>query len=145
MQISPREARWRQIGNSLSSWLTQRSPAASLPAEFIEDFVAAIDFQLMNHLQQLTQAPFRKAVVGKPREVFDRQIVERHAARRKMIGTEFTERHEGPADLLQVDRHPMAQPVFELGIGIGHDVGGSDYFAADGALNLMERKASSSP
>ena len=62
--------------------------------------------------QQLTEAPFWKSgFVGEPAEVFRRDVVNRHAVRRKMQRPVFAEGHAGAPNLLQIGAHAFGEVV----------------------------------
>ena len=62
----------------------------------------------MHDAEQFADAAFGKTLSIEPHEIFHRQIVERHAARRKMIGAVFPKRHGRAHDLRKVGGEPLA-------------------------------------
>ena len=73
--------------------------------------VEAIDFHLVDDAEEFAEPALREAILaGEPSEVFDGQIVERDAARRKMRGAELAERHPRGGDVGEIGGHPSAQP-----------------------------------
>ena len=87
--------------------------AAGAAAQRIKDFVETIDFHLVNDAEEFPETALREATFSRePREVFHRQIVDGHTARREVRGAEFAERHARRRDVREVCGHPIAQAVF---------------------------------
>jgi hypothetical protein len=71
----------------------------SRPSEHVKDFVAAIDFHLVDHREQYAEAAFWKAAFcEKPSQIFRGKLVDRQAGRGIMFRSVLPERHCRVAD-----------------------------------------------
>ncbi len=98
-----------------ASRTTQGSATTTALPEFIKNFVATIDFELMHDPEQFAQPALRKPPTLEPGQVFDGQIVKGNAAGWKMVGTIFSKWHAATGDFGEVGGEPVAQIVFEHG------------------------------
>ena len=87
----------------------QIGAAAALAAFGIKNFVATVDFELVNDPQQLAETAFGKTFLGEPLQIFNRQIEQWYAGRGEFSRTEFPERHPDRENVFQVSGEPVAQ------------------------------------
>lgn len=92
-------------------------PSASPAPKLVEHFIASVRLELMQNSQQFSEPSLGEATSMEPDEVFERQIVERHAMWRKVIRTVLAERHVNPADIREIGGQPVTQTIFQHGNG----------------------------
>src|SRR5688572_28412464 len=94
--------------------LPQREPASPDHSDRLEDRIHAdlLDGAYLG--EEFTEAPLGKSALLEPREIFRRQIHDRHTRRRILLDAEFPEGHPGPADLEQQIAEILAIDVREI-------------------------------
>ena len=84
----------------------------------------------MQDAEQFADASLRPALLLEPAEVFEREIEQRNAVRRMMLGAIFSERHEGAADVGEIGGEPVAEVFFEAFQAMSRCAGSIEYPAA---------------
>jgi hypothetical protein len=83
---------------------------AGAPAAKIESGIRPVDFHLVYHAEQFAKPASRPSMMGKPGEIFRRQLVDR-------LSGKTAERHDGPSDFRQVGAGAEAK----RGCFVGHE------------------------
>jgi len=95
--------------------MAQRVFATRGAAREIEGAIGAVNLHLMDDPKEAPEFAARPAALREPLKILGRQVVDRDAARRKVIGAEFPERHVQSGDIREVCGHVVRERVFHAG------------------------------